>query len=423
MGLGSIIVFIALLVGVTIWAGMAYQEGTDAKDAAGATGSSTQKHIRTSVTPVSAQAAMDSDGDYTHLQVIIESPPASDPINLEGLMLKLESDDYNIPIAFRGEGAPIENSADGFSTRTEREDEGRTGQEIGDIGVYREEEHDNIGVSYVDLTTVDFDLDGIDDRVKLCGKNECPINDDGKHLYFNLSTGVGIYILMTNATGGAIEDICQFKNEGNNVVAMNMTPIGNYGYLNLSGTLCEDCCIIEDAVSNMTYYQNRTPLTQDLDDDGDASDYLYVNTTHALFFYSSYGKKTVPFQTSIASPTTIGVTSQLTHGGYPFAEVNISGTTQYENIIDAPVSFTIYDHIEPMTEEAIQSYYVAESLDGKGTAGVATLDDNKIRLHIELPSALSDPATLRFLPQSGMQSTMRLSPPVAMSGNAVALYP
>lgn len=418
MGIGTMITFIALILAATITAGVLLQTSGSIQGKALTTGEAARERISTNIQTVEISVQRDSNSEHRILYEIIELAPGSSPIKLDDMLISQTYRDGTATLQNRGAGATIDRSNTGYITYGS--------QEVGQVGVYLELESDNIANTWTALSKVDFDLDGSTDYVKLCppsGVNLCPDAgyDTGNYLAFNLSSRNSnlIYIQITNSTNEPIEDICTIDAVANDIAAMTKAPISSYGYVTVTGALGDSACLINNLASDIEYYQNEFQLTEDLDNDGNQNDYLYVNETHALFFFTNGENVSVAFDSPISAPTSLNVNADITNGSTVYGTLEISGTTTLANIIDKSVTF----QIKPITD---MGYYVVEYLEQSDRYKEGYLSRGDIaKIYMQTPRALvkDESIIITKIPASGIESKKEIWTPHALTADIVPLYP
>jgi archaellin len=203
MGIGTLIIFIALLLSVAIAAGILIQSSGTLQERALTTSSEAKSQIATNIMLSEIFATDGRTGNLTKFVMTTKLSPGSEPIKFEDVMLTLGSYDTTSTIEFRGINGTNRKGATGYMTFYP--------EEIGDVPVYEDIVTTNIAQAPITLS-VDLDRDGQPDTVETCRfATNClsfltDIAYDGQYLLFNLSTAGEIYLQMLKPDGTCCTD-------------------------------------------------------------------------------------------------------------------------------------------------------------------------------------------------------------------------
>jgi len=179
MGVGTLIVFIAMLLVAAVAAGVLIQTVGSLQETSLSTGQQAEAQISTHAEVVEVSASDGRDGDLEDFQEIIKLAPGSDPIKLDQVIFTFNTKDKTATLKYRGVGSICEiNNNNGFNTWTIENITSAVGTDV-----------DNYTLAE------DLDDDGVDDYVYLydnAGGNE--------YLYFDLSTAGLLNVSLTVAS-------------------------------------------------------------------------------------------------------------------------------------------------------------------------------------------------------------------------------
>ncbi|MCB9361955.1 hypothetical protein H6504_00835 [Candidatus Woesearchaeota archaeon] len=116
MGIGTLIIFIALLLVAAIAAGVLIQTSGSLQEKALTTGDQARGQIATNVRVVEVSATDGSNGTVKYFQQIIKLAPGSEPIKLEQVLLTMNSFDRTATLSYAGTGAGFTNDVSGYYT-------------------------------------------------------------------------------------------------------------------------------------------------------------------------------------------------------------------------------------------------------------------------------------------------------------------
>ena len=179
MGIGTLIIFIALLLVAAVAAGVLIQTAGSLQERALTTGDQAKGQISTNVRVVEVSATSGTDGTLEEVEQIAKLSPGSNAIKLEQTLLTMNTYDRTASLTYRGTSGTYENDyTNGFYTL-----------QVETLG----------NVTNTSNTTLseDYDLDGVADTASLEGAN--------KELTFWFSGGnslsTGIYVNGTALSG------------------------------------------------------------------------------------------------------------------------------------------------------------------------------------------------------------------------------
>jgi len=182
MGVGTLIIFIAMLLVAAIAAGVLIQTAGSLQEQSLATGQQARSQISTNARVIEVSGSDGRNGNLTDFQQIVKLSPGSDPIKLAQIIFTFNTKDKTSTLKYRGtNGICHLNNTDGYNTYNE--------EYLGDV--------DTSANSY--RLAEDLDDDCADDFVY--------INDaDALNITFNLSQAGAFYVSaatvnLSNASG------------------------------------------------------------------------------------------------------------------------------------------------------------------------------------------------------------------------------
>lgn len=118
MGVGTLIIFIALLLVAAVAAGVLIQTAGSLQQRALSTGTQATGQISTNAIALEVSAVDGRDQNVENLSMIIKLAPGSDSIKLDDVTLTLNTVDETTTYDYSAAAAPIVNGSDGNGTFT-----------------------------------------------------------------------------------------------------------------------------------------------------------------------------------------------------------------------------------------------------------------------------------------------------------------
>jgi len=194
MGVGTLIVFIAMLLVAAVAAGVLIQTAGSLQEKSLSTGQQARSQISTNARVIEVSATDGRNGNLTDFQEIIKLSPGSDPIKLTQIIFTFNTKDRTSTLKYRTDGICIKNNTNGYNTWNP--------EEIGFV---------NSSTNYYRLEE-DLDDDGYDDFMY--------VNDTGALEYvFNISN--------------ELNWITWVVSDGSNITNASGTPVD----ITMSGTI------------------------------------------------------------------------------------------------------------------------------------------------------------------------------------------
>jgi flagellin-like protein len=244
MGVGTLIVFIAMLLVAAVAAGVLIQTAGSLQERALSTGQQAKSQISTNARVIEVSGSDGRGGNITDFQQIIKLSPGSDPIKLEQIIFTFNTKDHTSTLKYRGEGCVCEkNNADGYNT-------------------WNAEEINTAVQNGVDNYTLaeDLDDDGADDYIYV-GPSLNATGGTG-----NLNNSFFTYIYLDLSSAG----IFNFSLEGNisnitpatrphsfNIVDQEISNVSDiFAYVTLSGLIYQNNTIPANITFTVTPYRD-----------------------------------------------------------------------------------------------------------------------------------------------------------------------
>jgi flagellin-like protein len=207
MGVGTLIIFIAMLLVAAVAAGVLIQTAGSLQEKSLATGQQARSQISTNAETVEVSATDGRDGLLNDFHHLLKLAPGSDEIKLEQVIFTFNTKDKSSTLKYRGtEGICRRNVTSGYVTRK---------MEVVD-------EQINVSVWYTFNEDIDYD-DVYTDRVHVA--------QGGDALEFDLSS-VGLYnYSIASLTGAGVTPVT-FAVSRENINAVNTS----YGKIQINGT-------------------------------------------------------------------------------------------------------------------------------------------------------------------------------------------
>ncbi|MFW6014104.1 MAG: archaellin/type IV pilin N-terminal domain-containing protein [Candidatus Nanoarchaeia archaeon] len=183
MGVGTLIVFIAMLLVAAVAAGVLIQTSSSLQERALSTGQQAQDQISTNAQVDEVSATDGKDAEITDFEQLIKLSPGSRPIKLSETMFTFNTQDETATLHYRGVGSECsQGNEDGYNT-------------------WMEEEYENVTATSTEPITLENDLD--DDR------EDDEMYVDGDELIIELSTE-GQFNVSANETNSLENETDKF---------------------------------------------------------------------------------------------------------------------------------------------------------------------------------------------------------------------
>ena len=160
MGVGTLIIFIAMLLVAAVAAGVLIQTVSSLQEQSLATGQQARTQISTNAEVIEVSATDGRDKSLTDFQQLVKLSPGSDPIRLNDVIFTFNTKDETATLKYRGEDSTCDqNNQDGYNT-------------------WNVENPEGVSTDWMVLEN-DYDDDNVDDYVRVA---------NGTTLSFNISS-------------------------------------------------------------------------------------------------------------------------------------------------------------------------------------------------------------------------------------------
>ncbi|MBN2567603.1 hypothetical protein JXB02_05995 [Candidatus Woesearchaeota archaeon] len=157
MGVGTLIVFIAMLLVAAVAAGVLIQTAGSLQEKALSTGSQAKGQIATNARVVEVSATEGTDGEVDIFEQILKLAPGSNPIKLEEVIFTFNTYDSTATLRYAGTNSSFDNTLTGYNT-------------------YREEDVGYVNTTLWTQLSDDLDGDGEYDYVRINGVTSIQLN-------------------------------------------------------------------------------------------------------------------------------------------------------------------------------------------------------------------------------------------------------
>ncbi|MGM5482197.1 MAG: archaellin/type IV pilin N-terminal domain-containing protein [Nanobdellota archaeon] len=223
MGVGTLIVFIAMLLVAAVAAGVLIQTVSSLQEKSLSTGQQARSQISTNAEVIEVSATDGRTGNLTDFQQLVKLSPGSDPMKLSQVIFAFNTKDDTSTLKYRGTGSVCEkNNVDGYNTWNI--------EELGEVG-------NGTAVKLAE----DLDDDGQFDTV---------IVGDSTTLTFNLSSAGFLNVSMTDISGAA-NNAVDPSVSGKEISDENET----YGYVTIEGKTSTNNTIDENVTFKVEPYR------------------------------------------------------------------------------------------------------------------------------------------------------------------------
>ncbi len=430
MGVGTLIVFIAMLLVAAVAAGVLLQTAGSLQEKSLSTGQQAKGQISTNSRVIEVSGTDGRNGNLTDFQEVIKLSPGSDPIKLDQVIFTFNTNERTSTLKYRGKDSLcIKNNSVGYNTWNKE-----TMPELEDFQGRDTSEALAKQINHIVPANIEVDLDddGLADYMWVCAPQDipgveycpAPYNNTDNYFVFNLSSAGLIYVKAVNDDGSVVK----LSDNGNPDSGMDITrlQIENYGYISAYRDNAGTAYAMRQTdppgagLSYFRIFKQPYRLEEDYDDDG-LDDEFAVNDTDALLMLGSGTTLSVPLGVDIsAAPANFSVSADF---------VNTSGDILASIDIDAQMTQAGYIPADSIT---ITPYrygegYFSGVYEQKGTNYVAgNLQRGDIlRICYEAPGDITEDSLVRlnFIPKIGTPTLTQFVTPDVMSTHRVYLYP
>jgi len=218
MGIGTLIIFIALLLVAAIAAGVLIQTSGSLQEKALTTGDQAKGQIATNIRVVEVSATDGSDGSLNEFYQLVKLAPGSDAIKISQALLTMNTFDKTATLKYKGvNGTCNLGNNNKYNTWN-----------IEDIGYL------NQTIQVCQDLNEDYDDDQIDDQV-------CMSPNTG-YIWFNWSSGTN-YTTTLNCTKGSTDLTGTYTISDSGMIS-SITAFGACSNLENNGTLWENVTLM-----------------------------------------------------------------------------------------------------------------------------------------------------------------------------------
>jgi len=425
MGVGTLIVFIAMLLVAAVAAGVLIQTAGSLQEKSLSTGQQARAQISTNARVIEVSGSDGRNGNLTDFQEVMKLSPGSDPIKIDQIIFTFNTKDKTSTLKYRGVGCVCEkNNTNGYNTWNEEkmpELENYQGRDTSEALLAKQINH------IVQANTeVDLDDDGRTDYMWVCapqdipGVEYCPspYNSTNNYVVFNLSSAGYIFVRMVNDNGTVVD----MSDNGNPPSGMNISGLYIDAYRDNAGTAyaIRQTDPPGAGQSYFRIFENPVRLDEDYDDDG-IDDKFAVNDTDAILLLGSGDKLTVPLGADITS----GLSNISTTGTFYNSTGSIVATVD----IDAVMTQTGYLPANSITitpyREGEGYFSVVYEQEGTNHVEGNLQRGDIIKLCYEAPGQIAEDQEVRlnFIPKIGTATLTQFVTPDVISTERVYLYP
>lgn len=427
MGMGALVILIASLIVVAVVAGILLRNfesmgmglRTDSED--------TKEEM--SIHAVAVRIIASGNGsELDQMKYLLRLPSGSSDLMMTKSLLQLKTGEQSFTLNFRNnETARCIQGAGGYYTYGDEE----LG-ELRDFDGNMWKDNTLMNNAAEDPLYADFDGDGTNDTITLCGTNgPCSPPYNGTHLRINLSGGGYAYAEMLNADG-SVADFSAGQDEINISYSAFTGSDGTvYGFMSGRGNTSPSANQLiagEGQAGTLDVYVAPTLLDDDLDGDG-VTDRIAVNTTHVLVWasdssdYDDYYSYPTPYSSPVAIPfneplgpgaVSLSVDSDIGEIG----SLYISGDTEGFKVSEE-VNFII-------SPELSGGQYCIEYVNEHPRNQFHVLQQHEvIELRFETSSPLVEgkEGFIRFIPEKGTPTETGFRVPEVVNKDYYVLYP
>ncbi len=339
VGLGTLILFISLLLVTAVAIGTLHQTSQSITGETSKTFSESQKQLSTNVVPQSVFGYLEDDLlDWMCMDMSLAS--GSEIVKLNNSILVLNLKTGGSSLSYRGVGSENHlSNKNGFNTFGV--------EEIDSISVYDGGYFSGnwfLSTFPVDVN-LDFDGDGVDDSIELCGLEpqpigNCPYPYNGSYIAFRLTAEDDLFVPLRNEDGS----LARFESGTAGAFSVRNERVGDYAYINGARSDAdsqEAMSFLDTWNRSFGIYLKPYDLEEDLDDDGH-TDTLQINSTHAWIKISSVADPIViPFNVPVIAGNTLDVDSAIENDGVDYGQLVVSGVVAETGTIGKNVEMKV----------------------------------------------------------------------------------
>jgi len=422
MGVGTLIVFIAMLLVAAVAAGVLIQTAGSLQEQSLSTGQQAKSQISTNARVLEVSGSDGRNGNLTDFCEIIKLSPGSDPIKLSQIIFTFNTMDTTTTLKYRGtDGIENNSNTDGYNTFET--------DVFSDMEVYDSEfiTYGALGSGFTDAIwddlEVDLDDDGTNETIGLCtAAGFCAAEYADLYWIINMSSDEDVYLRMRNDAGTDI-NITGNQDPFNFTNLMITGEAGTYGYMTAWRTLGNGNTAVNGLDTNLyiEVFEQPDTVDSDVDDDG-LDDNLATNGTHMLLLLSNGTTSAIDLGVDVRNPAPL--TISLTRipftdeAGEKLGYLTIDADSAGRDYVNSTVTF------EP--ENLGQGYFVATyEIEGTNHVPGNLQRGDVINMCFEANGAIDEDEHVRlnFIPKIGTPTLTQFVTPDVISTERIYLYP
>ncbi|MGM5483182.1 MAG: archaellin/type IV pilin N-terminal domain-containing protein [Nanobdellota archaeon] len=420
MGVGTLLVFIAMLLVASVAAGVIIHTQATLQQKSVSTSQQARDEVSTHLRTYEISATDASNGNVTDFEQIVKLTPGSEPMKLNGIVLSFSTKDGAATLEYRGTDSRCEkDNSVGYNTWGP-ENIGKL-ENFQGFKVVEGETLIGFDADSQDIY-LDLDDDGINDTARVCDGTNCGSSSyDGNYIMVNLSTAGEVLVHLVNDDGSEVD-----LSEATSGFNFTHIEIEDYGFIKgwRSPSSTSNSYEISPGNKDVYFQFFKAPvnLDEDYNDDG-ADDYLAVNCTHALLFLGWDTKLEIPLGENIctaSTPIELNVDKEITYNSKKIATLEIDATIRQNGVIPA------HDTVR-LTPYRLNEGYFSAVYETKGTShfpGRIQRGD-VVKLCYEAPGQITTDRLVRIhlVPRIGTATLSQFVTPEVMSRHRAYLYP
>lgn len=427
VGVGTLIIFISLLLVAAIASGVVIQTAGSVQEKALTTGSQARDEVVTGIRTLEVAAINVANSSINEITQIIRLTPGSGTLKFDSFLITYNMANASSTLTYAGEGSGVSNNVSGYYIFSEEEFGAVWGADSWRNSV------DVDRFSYQNINTLDLDLDGVNDSVIMCYRfqagnpcTEIPAWDQAqfhlRYLVFNItSAGLIIVPLLNYSMTGTVDaNVATGENFANYMHPIYNNSVNDgevFGYFTVTGTNTGGRDL--DPLQLHVY-----PLSTDIQNlDGDLlQDDFVINQTHIIFRLSSDGNISIPLGVNLGSGAqVIDVDQDLVNDdGETLGHLRFNGTTSKANFVDEGVTLLL------TPENSGNGVYSIEYLQSSRDHRAGRLTTGEIaKIYFATPQPLGgdELVSIVLTPKVGNTLKNEFVTPDVLADTVVVLYP
>lgn len=423
MGVGTLIVFIAMLLVAAIAAGVIISTQSALQEKSLSTSQQARSQVSSHMRTYEVSATDANNGSVKDFCQIIKLTPGSDPMKLNQIMLSLSTKDDTAVLKYRGKNSVCEHdNSNGYNTYY-TEKFGRLELSIKEL-VKTEAQPLGPTADHTRDTIVDLDRDGLSDYIRTCSEDGglCDPKYNDHYFQFNLSNHGNNKIFYVKAVNddGTVVDLA--NDAAFNFTHLNITDkSGTYhGYIKAwrsdSASMSDGMITHKDEDVRFQIYSPER-LDDDLNDDG-RDDFLGFNRTHAFVIMDD--EQTFELGADISTSSYINIDSaEIISDDEVVGYLTMKGDADNDIIYENATAKIVPEKINTGYFSAVYQTEGNNHIHGRVQRG------DVVKLCYEAPQEILTDKRVRIslIPKSGSPTLTEFITPEVMSRTREYLYP